>query len=279
MVDRKNASTAGKARGILKTPPAQGAFHHARILPSPELCPWIQHYWLVEWKLDASQQQTIETLPHPNVHLVFSSEDGTALVHGVQTRKFQLLLKGHARVFGVKFQAGGFYAFLNAPVSSLRGKTIEATRVFGDAISSLQPVLSGDAAEASRIEEANRFFSHLIPDSDPDALTASQIVESILNNPQIRNVEALSSNSGLSVRSLQRLFQRYVGVSPKWVISRYRMHELVELLNRGEEVDWATRALEMGYFDQSHLIRDFRRTTGWSPEKYRLRFFEQQARY
>lgn len=232
---------------------------------------------MVEWKLDPAHQQLVETLPHPNFHLVFASEDASALVHGVQTRKFQRLLQGHARVFGVKFRAGGFQSFLNAPASSLRGKTIEAKAVFGETVSVLQPVLSGDSADALRIEEANRFFLGLMPGPDPDAATAARIADLILNSPQIRNVASLSAATGLSVRSLQRLFQRYVGVSPKWVICRYRMHELVDVLNRGEEVDWAAMAVELGYFDQSHLIRDFRRTTGLSPEKYRLRFFEQSV--
>jgi AraC-like DNA-binding protein len=47
------------------------------------------------------------------------------------------------------------------------------------------------------------------------------------------------------------------------------MHELVERLHAGARLDWAGLALELGYFDQSHLIRDFRRLTGYTPEKYR----------
>ena len=75
--------------------------------------------------------------------------------------------------------------------------------------------------------------------------------------------------SGLRPRALQRLFHEFVGISPKWVIRRYRMHELVELLNAGQSVDWPALALDLGYFDQSHLIRDFRRLTVHTPERYR----------
>ena len=115
---------AGPARGILRTDSASGTFSHSRKSPAAELNPWILHYWMVEWDLEQGRVQTVETLPHPNVQLVFSSQDGSALVHGVHTGKFSRRLQGRARVFGVKFRAGGFFPFLQAPVSSLRGKTI-----------------------------------------------------------------------------------------------------------------------------------------------------------
>ncbi|HJU40524.1 MAG TPA: helix-turn-helix domain-containing protein, partial [Tahibacter sp.] len=64
---------------------------------------------------------------------------------------------------------------------------------------------------------------------------------------------------------LQRLFGDYVGASPKWVINRYRLHEAVERLAAGDAVDWADLALELGYFDQAHFNRDFKRLVGRAP--------------
>jgi AraC-like DNA-binding protein len=70
------------------------------------------------------------------------------------------------------------------------------------------------------------------------------------------------------VRSLQRLFSRYVGVSPKWVIRRYRLHELLEQMHSGRHLDWAQVAIDLGYFDQAHLINDFKSITGYAPTEY-----------
>ena len=56
---------------------------------------------------------------------------------------------------------------------------------------------------------------------------------------------------GIGKRHLQRLFNRYVGVSPKWVIQRYRLHEVLEQIKRDETVDWAELAQDLGYFDQA----------------------------
>ena len=73
---------------------------------------------------------------------------------------------------------------------------------------------------------------------------------------------------GLSARSLQRLFRRYVGVGPKWVLQRYRLHEAAERIADGEGGDWAAFALELGYFDQAHFIKDFKALVGCSPAEY-----------
>ena len=73
------------------------------------------------------------------------------------------------------------------------------------------------------------------------------------------------------MRSLQRLFERHVGVGPKWIIRRSRVQEAAERVARGEKVDWAATALELGFHDQAHLIRDFRSQVGFTPGAYARR--------
>jgi AraC-like DNA-binding protein len=72
----------------------------------------------------------------------------------------------------------------------------------------------------------------------------------------------------LNKRTLQRLFARYVGVSPKWVIQRYRLHEAAERLAAGELIHQAELALDLGYSDQAHFVRDFKSIVGVSPAAY-----------
>jgi hypothetical protein len=69
-------------------------------------------------------------------------------------------------------------------------------------------------------------------------------------------------------RSLQRLFSNYVGVSPKWVIQRFRLQEAVSHLSKNEPVDLAALAQALGFFDQAHLTRNFTRLVGCSPLAY-----------
>jgi AraC-like DNA-binding protein len=80
-------------------------------------------------------------------------------------------------------------------------------------------------------------------------------------------VEDLVARWEMPTRTLQRLFARYVGVTPKWVIRRYRLHEAAERL-AVPGVSQSQLAAELGYSDQAHFIRDFRAVVGMSPAAY-----------
>ena len=73
---------------------------------------------------------------------------------------------------------------------------------------------------------------------------------------------------GVSARPLQRLFRRYVGVGPKWVLQRFRLHDAQLLLESGDAPDLATLAADLGWSDQAHFSRDFQSTVGMPPGRY-----------
>ena len=93
------------------------------------------------------------------------------------------------------------------------------------------------------------------------------MVEAIRTDRSVRRVDGFARDHGLTVRRLQRLFLTHVGVDPKWVIRRYRLHEAIERAAGGTP-DWAGLAAELGYSDQAHLVRDFTAVTGVSPGAY-----------
>ena len=82
-------------------------------------------------------------------------------------------------------------------------------------------------------------------------------------------VAQVTERHGLSTRRLQRLFARYVGVGPKWVLARHRMHDVVAALDAGHEGSLADLAAEHGWYDQAHFTRDFRALVGVTPARYR----------
>jgi AraC-like DNA-binding protein len=92
-------------------------------------------------------------------------------------------------------------------------------------------------------------------------------VYSILSDRSVLRVEDLVVRWELPKRTLQRLFARYVGVTPKWVIQRYRLHEAAERL-ASPGTSQSQLATELGYSDQAHFIRDFRAIVGMSPAAY-----------
>lgn len=256
----------GPARGVLGPAASGGTFHHARIAPSPDLEDVVQHYWSVRWDLRGQAPQQRETLPHPNVHLVV--ERGRSAIWGVHTTRFATTLEGRGEVFGVKFRAGGFRALLGAPVSRLRNRSMGLDDVFGgDAARIEDEVLSVDA-DAQRVAVLETLLRRHAPAPGADARRVAAIVDAIAADASIARVDDVLAHWPVGRRSLQRLFGEYVGIGPKWVIQRFRLHEALERIAAARDVDWTRLAHELGYFDQAHFIRDFKAMIGRTPAHY-----------
>ena len=256
----------GTARGVLRHAEGPGAFHHARMASSPEFAWLVQHFWIVRWDLLGHAPQQRETLPHPNVHLVF--EPTGSQIYGVHSARFTQMLQGRSFAFGVKFRPGGFRPLLRRAVSTLRDRSLQPQKVFGPAFDTVEAELLAMEDDASMVALAEAFLRQRLPAMDPLVIQAGEIVDGIVHDRTLTSVEQLVQRWGIDKRRLQRIFSEYVGVSPKWVINRYRLHEAVERLAEGGTVDWAQLALDLGYFDQAHFIRDFRKLVGRPPAAY-----------
>jgi len=256
----------GKPRGILRHAPSPGVFHHARIAPSPALAGVVQHFWIVRWDLRGSAPQVRETLPHPNVHLVI--EPGRTRIHGIHSGRFTRVLEGQGGVFGMKFRAGGFRPFLRRSVSTLRDRSLSLQEVFGMAAGSLEATVFAQQEDDRMAAVAEDFLVAHLPPVDPEVARIGEIVDGIATDRSITTVEQVLERHGMGKRTLQRLFNEYVGIGPKWVINRYRLHEAIERLAEGGNVVWTELALELGYFDQAHFVRDFKALVGRPPAEY-----------
>ena len=256
----------GDARGILNRLGPAGRFHHARHPAMPPLDACVQHCWIVRWDLRGEQPQLQETLPHPNVYLVF--ERGIGKLNGVASGRWSRWLEGEGFAFGVKFRAGGFRPFLGHPISSLSDRSLALGDVFGGASVELERAVFACADDRAMSDVVQRFLLDRLPAPDPDVHRVASIVDAIAGDRSLLKVDDLVARYRLGKRALQRLFSEYVGVSPKWVIARYRLHEAIDRIADGERVDWSTLALDLGYFDQAHFIRDFRRLVGRTPAGY-----------
>jgi AraC-like DNA-binding protein len=270
-VDWKNAMTsvADRVRGVLQPASESSKVLHERVAPSKALREVVQHFWSVRWDLRGAKPFVPETLPHPNVHWVFESEG--AKIFGVHTGRFTTRLEDKGWVFGVKFRPGAFRPFLGCSIASLCDRSVPVDEVFGAKGAALAREvldLGGDAEKAAVIEQ---FLAERLPPSDPNVERVGNIVDEVAENRKIISVEQIVEHWRLGKRSLQQLFSSYVGVGPKWVINRYRLHEALERLHKGAKISFTELAMELGYFDQAHFIHDFRKLVGCSPATYARR--------
>lgn len=259
-------------RGVLVPAFAAGTFRHERLAPGPALGALVEHYWWVGWDMQGQPAQQQETLPHPNVHLVV--EHDAEGVYGVHTARYTKALAGRGFAFGVKFRPGGFRPFFGRPVAQIADRRVALASLFGADGTRLVRAVRASAGAADALPGAlaalaEGFLLARLPPPDADAALAAALVDAIAGDPGLLTVQALAAQAGMNRRALQRLFQQYVGVGPKWVIQRYRMHEALAQLQAGAAPALAQLALDLGYFDQAHFVRAFTALVGQPPGAYR----------
>ncbi|MET9387235.1 helix-turn-helix domain-containing protein [Streptomyces sp. NPDC002928] len=254
-------------RGIVGAEEFLARVDFRRPEPAEALRRHVEHYWLIDW--DLREPYVSHVVPHPSVHIVFQQFEGQdpfVEVAGIQLGLFTQKLEGRGRVCGIKFRPGGFRPFAPGQgVSEWTGRRLHSPEAFPTA--DLEAVLTPDDEDA-RIAALDTFLLSLAPRPDPQADLAMALVDRIRTDRTIRRVADFARAEGMSVRLLQRLFAGHVGVGPKWVILRYRIHEALERAETDTAVDWAALAADLGYADQAHLVRDFTATVGVPPTAY-----------
>ncbi|ANE46888.1 AraC family transcriptional regulator [Paenibacillus swuensis] len=252
--------------GILHRQEGERNFRLMRYTPSEEVGRFVMHYWTVSWNLEGQPPYEQHVVPNPCVNLVV--ERGRTAVYGPGKEKFAYHLAGQGRVFGVKFKPGGFYPFTRKSVSGLSDEPQSVKEVLGIDAIDLEQIILNDPSEESMVRKMENLLIHKLPPWDETVEHITNIVEIVARSREVTRVDTLCETVHMNVRTLQRLFEQYVGVSPKWVIQLYRLQNAAEQLERDVLIDWISVAADLGYYDQSHFIKDFRTVIGQTPEEY-----------
>lgn len=194
-------------------------------------------------------------------------EQGTSYVSGIGSRKAAYTLQGKGLISGVLYRPGAFRGYISGPMSDLVDRKMDISRFFPfDAEAAEKEIFASNSPE-ERVAYMEGLLSSNIPEPDDKVDELNRIVGAIMEDRSMTSVDLLVDRFNVSKRTLQRMFKKYLGVSPKWAIQRYRMHEASEAIENGADI--ATVALELGYFDQAHFSKDFKTIVGASPHAYR----------
>lgn len=256
-------------RGILE-PAAEGPiFRLRRYVPALDLRHALDRHWTVEWDLRGRRPFEQQILNHPNVNLSF--EPDGAFVWGVGTTRTRHLLRDRGWVLGTRFRPGAFRPFCGVAVATLTDRVVPLRELFGAAdADALERSVRGEREPERRIAHVEAFLRGHGAGATPDPRVAevAAIVQLLLDTPEITRVDQLAARCHRSVRTLQRLFHDYVGVSPKWVVRRQRLHTAAERIADEPGLDLGRLAVEVGYFDQAHFINEFKTFVGRTPADY-----------
>lgn len=224
---------------------------------------YVEHFWVVTWT-DLAEPYEQRIVSHPTVNMTITQDFHR--IAGVIRGGFSYTMRGSGRVLGTRFRPGGFRPLLGGPVSELTDRFVEIGEMYGTAGATLVEQVLAEPGHRAAIGFMEKFLLSLRPEQDPLAEEVAALVAMVESDVSMTKVDELATRSGRSVRSLQRVFRDYVGIGPKWVIRRFRLHEAAERISQG--VNLATLAAELGYTDQAHLTRDFTAAVGMPPAAY-----------
>ncbi|HYN67768.1 MAG TPA: helix-turn-helix transcriptional regulator [Ornithinibacter sp.] len=242
---------------------------------------WVENRWSLRWSLPDGRWYDSEVLPHPTCSLTVELGSHprvgmplgeTVAVTGVCTRRFDVEVRGWGRVVGLRFRPGGLAALTGRPASTWTDRSVAAAEVLpGRLVATLSDadLAESGAAWAEAAEAGVAELGDGQPDPRYDVLLA--VVADMLADRTLLTVADVAQRHGVSVRTLQRLFTHYVGVGPKWVLARYRMHDAVADLDAGWDGTLTDLAVRSGWYDQAHFTRDFTALVGVTPGQYRDR--------
>jgi AraC-like DNA-binding protein len=229
------------------------------VSPSPDLAPYVDAYWRSDTVAAA------RVIPDGCADIIFGAEE--PFVVGPMTRPIELT--SEEGMFGIRFRPGRAAAALRAPLGILTDARVPLRDV-------THRVPAIDVRSIEKVEVALRaLLADVRPDPRVDAA-----VDRIIRSGGRASVDRVAADIGVSRQHLARAFAYHVGVSPKTFARVMRFRRVLALcegrlrpagrLRTAHTNGWADLASELGYFDQSHLIAEFREFAGQTPVPFFL---------
>lgn len=254
-----------KTAGVLHRNESEAHYQLRRYFPAAAFNGFIEQCWLVNWQLAGLTEHIQRNLPDPNFHLVISHNHVSLL--GPVSKAYSYRMAGTGRIIGVKFDYGALNDYLPYPVGQCVDKEFAAKDIFTADIDTILLPLYDCADDRVVVECLQHYLAAFIHPITAQQAATHRMVSLIKQNEDIVSVEQLAAHANLSVRAVQRYFAEYVGLSPKWLIRKYRLSRALEQLENNT-VSILDIVARLEYADQSHLIKDFKQILGITPGSY-----------
>lgn len=173
-------------------------------------------------------------------------------------------------VFQVQFQPGAFFQLARLPVSELTNNFVDAEAIFSTEIRLVNERLSYTRHYTEMIGVVEDFLLHLVRKSKRQVRPIDRVSQFLLYHPNTASLDWLADQACLSQRQFYRQFVEREGVSPKLYARIARFENAMKLKNAQPTKDWLSVAIDLGYYDYQHLVRDFKEFTSLTPNEFML---------
>lgn len=264
---------------MLQVPENQLAYLGFQLI-QPRLClrPYVRSYWYFRREVPLASYHEEYMHPRGGFGMVFNfgnrltldagAVSDSVFLDGTNTVSRKMGFQGHVELMGIQFQEGGAFPFLGIPLHELQNETNLLSALGRAELTELHERLYETKTLSLRIRLLESWLiGRLSHGKEQHALIPASL--SVLREGvgNLRMSE-LADRWSVSQRQLERLYQREVGMSPKQYAKLLRIEAARLSLKRINEETTARLAVELGFYDQAHFIREFRAVVGLTPYAY-----------
>ena len=244
--------------------------------PQSPLNRFIECFWTLVSEDTPEPTHPERILPDGCVELIlnfgdwFSQHDGNTrhqqprhFLVGQMTGPILISPTGAVELIGICFHPGGTLPFIRVPLNELTDQVVELGGISASLENQLLAVSSSLPTIEARVQAIESLLLGCVLNSKRDS-TLLALAAKIVESGGLVSVDLLAKEAGVSTRQLERRFLYEVGLSPKLLSRILRFQQVFRAVERCDGA-WAPVALECGYYDQAHLIRDFNQFAHQTP--------------
>ena len=250
--------------------------NYNRYPPAKELEKLIECYWFVEGDEMESRQEKI--IPDGFPELIFHYRDpyrinisgewqlqSSGLLAGQIRKHFYLENTGASGIVGIKLKPAAVTYLFGIEMDRLADQVVELRKISGQKFQSIETAINAHKSHEEIIEALNSFFLSKQQVEYDDRIEGALAL--LFGKHGDVRVSDLTSKLAITERQLERLFKKYVGLSPKFYARIIRFSYIFQLMQEGNQ-SWLDITFQSGYYDQPHFIRDFKAFSGEDPSAY-----------
>jgi len=253
-----------------------------RIAPRTELSRFIECFWIVE---DPDPSPVIQKIiPDGYPEMIFHFGDpyliklntkwirqSWSVLGGQMTSHFFLKNTGVSSILGIKFKPAALNLLFGVDMYTLTNRVVSLKQLNHPDLTALEGMLREAGDHTNRIAAIEDYFSKNFRAVNNE-LVIYATVEKIFASNGMVSVAAICKENGCSERQLERMFRKYIGLSPKLYSRIIRFASIFQVAQGRKEINGCELGLASGYYDQSHFIKNFKAFAGEGPSGY---FFDQ----
>jgi AraC-like DNA-binding protein len=256
---------------------------HKLHFPQLPLSQFVENMWLVQGFETGYRREKI--LPDGAIELIidldtqpksiFEDEASAgfrtvkkAWISGERTRYIVIGAETNQSMVGIRFRPGGAYPFFRFPISELSDSVTELDLIWGRLVDEIRDQLQAIESPDDRLLRLESFLLRQVQRSlEPNRLITFA-VHQLQHSPQFLAIRDLASTIGITQKHLISQFEKVVGLRPKSFARVCKFQKVVNLIEKQNEIEWSAIALECGYYDQAHFIKEFHTFSGVNPSSY-----------